>query len=53
LHQLLNTKVSREDLKKTISSIEAFFLISEDMEEFKKLEAKYRFQKNCFMLTPV
>lgn len=45
LHQLLTTEVGREDLKKTIYAIETLLSISENMEEFKKLEAKYRQQK--------
>lgn len=45
LHQLLTTEVGREDLRKTIYSIEAFFSISENMEEFKRLETKYHQQK--------
>jgi predicted ribosome quality control (RQC) complex YloA/Tae2 family protein len=42
---LLTTEVGREDLRKTIYSIETLFSISGDMEEFKKLEEKYRRQK--------
>jgi len=45
LHQLLTNEVGKEDAKKTIYSIEALFLISDDMEEFKKLEAKCSQQK--------
>jgi hypothetical protein len=45
LHQLLTTEVGREDARKIIYSIETLFSISEDMEEFKKLEAKYHLQK--------
>jgi hypothetical protein len=45
LHQLLTTEIGREDAKKTIYSVETLFSISENMEEFKKLEAKYSRQK--------
>ena len=45
LHQLLTTKVGREDLRKTINSIETLASVSEDKPEFEKLEAKYRQQK--------
>jgi hypothetical protein len=40
LHQLLTTEVGREDLRKTINSIETLASISEDKPEFEKLEAK-------------
>ena len=45
LHQLLTTDIGREDLKKTINSIETLASISEDKQEFENLEAKYRQQK--------
>lgn len=45
LHQLLNTEIGREDLKKTINSIEALASASENKQEFEKLEARYRQQK--------
>ena len=45
LHQLLTTKIGREDLKKTINSIETLSSVSENKEEFEKLEARYRQQK--------
>lgn len=45
LHQLLTTEIGREDLKKTINSIEALASVSENKKEFEKLEARYRQQK--------
>ncbi len=45
LHQLLTTEIGREDLKKTINSIETLASISENKQEFEKFEAKYRQQK--------
>jgi hypothetical protein len=45
LHQLLTTEIGREDLKKTINSIETLASISENKQEFEKLEMKYRQQK--------
>jgi len=50
LHQLLTTEIGREDLKKTINSIETLLSISETKEEFEKLEAKYR-QRKEFLYT--
>lgn len=45
LHQLLTSEIGREDLRKTINSIETLASISEDKQEFERLEAKYRQQK--------
>ena len=42
---MLTTKIGREDLKKTINSIETLASVSENKEEFEKLEARYRQQK--------
>ena len=45
LHQLLTTEIGREDLRKTINSIETLASVSENKQEFEKLETKYRQQK--------
>lgn len=50
LHRLLTTEVGKEDAKKTIYAIETLFSISENMEEFKKLEEKYRRQKELLYI---
>nr|CAG8439338.1 2928_t:CDS:2 [Entrophospora candida]CAG8439361.1 2930_t:CDS:2 [Entrophospora candida] len=50
LHQLLTTEVGREDAKKTIYSIETLFSISENMEEFRRLEEKYSRQKELLYI---
>lgn len=44
-HQSLTPDLGLEDLKKTLYSIEALYIVSKDNEEFEKLEAKYKLQK--------